>query len=705
MQQTLILILLILGTITCAYSQPENQATKKTLSPDSLMGLTLQDLLKVKIYAASKKKEDDFDTPFSATVITQEEILNSGATTIPEALRLAPGVIVREQTNGIYDIQIRGMDYVPPATDLIQASNNATLVMIDNRIVFRDFGGGTFWESLPIDINDVEKIEIVRGPVTALYGPNAAYGVINIITNRNSQEGFDAYANTQAGKNNSFISNLSLTYGFKKVKIGVSGNYQKRNRYSDKYWDYTREDYVVIDSVISAFRGTPAYDAEDIEERYPDQKNAMDRYGINAYANYRPGEKVAIDLSLGHQNSTVQKIYTDIENTPFTTEASQSQYVNLKGQINHLDVQLSHEFGTQNTKGLEGWELDFNNTNFNMEYEARLLKDKLSMRPGFMYRSVNYDDSKSVEKYGNGFFNGSRLLTSSGAFVKLDYTPSEKTRIVGALRGERYNLPDDLYLSYYLGATHKLNENHLVRLLTSRANKGPNFVDTYMDYAAFGGAFNFAGNRALNLTTTNLAEVGYRAIVNKNIQLDAEVFYTRTENFALMAQDSTVFFPEFAIYSSVDNIDLVSSQTGGTFKVIYIPKKNVKIIPHITVQQTNLQDYDQNLQSHEADTLVDIKHVWTPGFYGGVYFNMVLKEKFNINLNPIFTGKQEFLYKDDHRDVIDPKLLLNISASYNIINQLEFTVSARNLFASDQRQFAFGDPISASFFFGLRINL
>src|SRR5262245_47028231 len=87
--------------------------------------LTLEELMNIEIVSASKKSESLFDASLSASVITREEIRNAGATSIMEALRLVPGVIVREQTNGNYDIHVRGLDNVPP-NSLTLSSTNTT---------------------------------------------------------------------------------------------------------------------------------------------------------------------------------------------------------------------------------------------------------------------------------------------------------------------------------------------------------------------------------------------------------------------------------------------------------------------------------------------------------------------------------------------------------------------------------------------------
>ncbi len=144
------LALLIFFSIPSALSAEEKA--------DVLDELSLFDLRNLKIELASKKEESLFDAPLSSSVITRREIINSGATSIMEALRLAPGMIVREQTPGNFDIHIRGFDQVPPNSLFPYFVNTLSLVMIDNRPVYNYFNGGTFWETFPIELIDVEKI-------------------------------------------------------------------------------------------------------------------------------------------------------------------------------------------------------------------------------------------------------------------------------------------------------------------------------------------------------------------------------------------------------------------------------------------------------------------------------------------------------------------------------------------------------------------
>ncbi len=125
------------------------------------------------VVTASRRPSALAASPASVYVITSEDIRASGAQTIPDALRGAPGVDVMSERTNQADVSIRGMN-----TPL----NNRTLVLLDGRTVLNGFFDFTNWDALPVTIDEVDRIEIVEGPTSALYGGNALHGVINIIT-------------------------------------------------------------------------------------------------------------------------------------------------------------------------------------------------------------------------------------------------------------------------------------------------------------------------------------------------------------------------------------------------------------------------------------------------------------------------------------------------------------------------------------------
>ena len=135
--------------------------------------MSLDQLGGIEVTTVSKEPEEVWKTPAAIYVITHDEIRRSGARNIPEALRLAPGVEVARITSGEYAIGIRGFN---------SRLSRSVLVLIDGRTVYTTFTAGTYWETQDTMIEDVDRIEVIRGPGGTIWGPNAVNGVINIIT-------------------------------------------------------------------------------------------------------------------------------------------------------------------------------------------------------------------------------------------------------------------------------------------------------------------------------------------------------------------------------------------------------------------------------------------------------------------------------------------------------------------------------------------
>jgi iron complex outermembrane receptor protein len=143
------------------------------LSPRDLKRLDLEELTEVRVTTASKKSESWFEAPSPVYVIRGEDIRRSGVTSIPEALRLAPGVQVARINSNQWSIGIRGF-----ASRLARSM----LVLIDGRSVYSPLFAGTYWEVQDVLLEDVDRIEVVRGPGGSLWGANAVNGIVNIIT-------------------------------------------------------------------------------------------------------------------------------------------------------------------------------------------------------------------------------------------------------------------------------------------------------------------------------------------------------------------------------------------------------------------------------------------------------------------------------------------------------------------------------------------
>jgi len=155
----------------------------------SLKTLSIDELLDVEVTSVSKTAEPLSEAAAAVYVITREEILRSGARSIPDMLRLAPNLQVAQITSSSYAITARGFNG-PAASKL--------LVLIDGRSVYTPFHSGVSWDVQDVLPEDVERIEVISGPGATLWGANAVNGVINITTRR-SRDTQGASVNVGAG--------------------------------------------------------------------------------------------------------------------------------------------------------------------------------------------------------------------------------------------------------------------------------------------------------------------------------------------------------------------------------------------------------------------------------------------------------------------------------------------------------------------------
>src|SRR5438309_650116 len=168
---------LLLLTVTAQMTRA--QATQSNQNPpENLKRLSLEDLGQIEVTTASKVPVKATRTPAAIYVVTQEDIRRSGATSIPEALRMAPGVEVARVDSNTWSLGVRGFE---------STLSRSVLVLIDGRSVYTPLFAGVYWQVQDTLLEDIERIEVIRGPGGTIWGANAVNAVINIIT-KNSKD-------------------------------------------------------------------------------------------------------------------------------------------------------------------------------------------------------------------------------------------------------------------------------------------------------------------------------------------------------------------------------------------------------------------------------------------------------------------------------------------------------------------------------------
>src|SRR5438309_7597402 len=198
----LLAVLLVVGLVSPSWGE-SRQDNEEAVG--HLTQMSLEDLGNIEVTTASKEPVKASLTPAAIYVITQEDIRRSGATSIPEILRLAPGVAVARVDSNTWSIGVRGFG---------SSLSRSVLVLIDGRSVYTPLFAGVWWQVQDMLLEDVERIEVIRGPGGTIWGANAVNAVINIIT-KNARDTHGVLASTGGG---------NLDQGFAHFRYGAGND-------------------------------------------------------------------------------------------------------------------------------------------------------------------------------------------------------------------------------------------------------------------------------------------------------------------------------------------------------------------------------------------------------------------------------------------------------------------------------------------------
>src|ERR1700722_7884821 len=161
-------VLVSLIVLTMASEIAAGQSSKQDLTT-----LNLEDLMNIEVTSVSKKDQKLSRVASAISIISQDDIRNSGATNIPDLLRMVPGLDVAQINANSWAISARGFNH---------QFSDKLLVLIDGRAVYQPTTGGVDWDTQDVPLEDIERIEVIRGPGATVWGANAVNGVINVIT-------------------------------------------------------------------------------------------------------------------------------------------------------------------------------------------------------------------------------------------------------------------------------------------------------------------------------------------------------------------------------------------------------------------------------------------------------------------------------------------------------------------------------------------
>ncbi|MEX1167914.1 MAG: TonB-dependent receptor, partial [Hydrogenophaga sp.] len=219
-------------------------------APQDPTWLSLEELMAIEVSSAAKRPQRLADASTAIYAIGRDEIRRSGATNLPDLLRTVPGVQVSRIDASRYAVSIRGFS---------NRYSGKLLVLQDGRSLYNPLFSGTYWEAQDVLLDDIERVEVIRGSGGTLWGANAVNGVINIIT-RHAREAEGTSVEAKAG---SLESGVAIRHGTKLGEDGHFRAYAKLDKHSEMHAPEGQSANDAWDQKRAGFRADKNLNAED----------------------------------------------------------------------------------------------------------------------------------------------------------------------------------------------------------------------------------------------------------------------------------------------------------------------------------------------------------------------------------------------------------------------------------------------------------
>lgn len=461
------------------------------------------------VVSASRFEQLLFDVPVSITVLSGVLLENSSAGNYADLLRVVPGLNVSQTS----------------ARDINMTSRSATntlattqLVLVDGRTVYQDFFGFVLWDLLPVAFNEIEQIEVQRGPSSAVWGANAMSGVVNVRTK--SPRSMGNWTSIRGG------GGEVGTGFFSALQSGVRGDLAYKVSGS-----YFQQDAWPRPDNLS---GVVLPDSENRGTKQPK---------FDARVDYQIDPQSEVSFSGGYAG-TGGIIFTGIG--PFDIKNG-SWFSYVRADYNHNDVNVRFYANILDAESFNLLSpLDFDFATGTYDWSAQNI--------------TVAQEGKHVFVYGGNF----RYLTNDlsiapaaptrkegGTFIQDSWTPHEQFLVSAGIRVDGFSSIDGAVWSPRVGLQfHPVADaDHAIRVSWGRGVRAPSVINNFLDTVIFNsidlsplapllgfdpGVFGFpitaVGNPDLVEETLDQIEVGYRAVINSNVSIDVAYYFSETRD-------------------------------------------------------------------------------------------------------------------------------------------------------------------------------
>ena len=668
-----------------------------TPAPPNASGIDLgqartEDVFEETVVTASRGAQSPLDAPSSTSIVTQQDIRLSGITKIPELLRRLAGVDIMEVNNSQTEVSLRGGN---------QRLSNKVLVLIDGRSVYVDLLGATIWQTLPIGVEDIDRIEVVRGPGSALYGADAANGVINIITKTPG----DGPSGINAGYGDHNQTHGSLWASGKRDDFAwrASAGYDYLPKWSRDV-PQGRVD-------LTTFSGDQTTDARTARLNISGTRRLGRDVTIGVTGGLMQGD-LAI-LGIGPLNN-VQLSNLQVSNV---TAYLDSKHIQVRAFYNRFHTNFGLESNSIGQSLLPG-AADSNVLDGEAQYVGTFETGKgivNDLHAGISYRlkqvAWTYLDENREENHEAFFIHDEVKIGKYVAVVgdyRLDYDP---------YLGKPVMSPRGAVLVHP-------TEHSTIRGSVATAFRTPTFLESYLQIPVqlpiAGAALDSRGVRQddpsfkLNAERVFSAELGYLSQDSDYFTFDSSFFFTRTNDFIRLAtnrpislgdaaqgagnlNEQTGLYPVFA--GGFENSCTIYNTYGAEVGTRVYPVQGLDLYANYTFNYVNQDDSECSVAQRATnveDSRTSVNKLNSgvqvrteAGIDGSLDFHYISPQTWDEQITDVTLQKIR-----DEAFHLDAYYLLNARIGYRFLkNQAEVSAVAFNLTGNEHREHPFGQTV------------
>jgi iron complex outermembrane receptor protein len=604
------------------------------------------------IISATKIEQPITESPSSISVITAEDIQRSGATNIADLLRRVPGIDVLRISASDAQISARGFN---------ESNNNDILLLIDGRSAYVDFFGIVTWDNLPIVLEEIQRIEIIRGPGSALYGANAFSGVINIIT-KTPQQAEGTTLSATIGEFDTFLWTVINADVFDKWSYKAVANWSEANSFGDR----DKNDYDMFtgsilaqydfdaDSRIYASAGVNDFGDGNTLTR----SGSFEREGTFGYAK----------LNYDYGPWKFQGFYNLIDIDVVAFDGEERSIIN-----NVFDLEMQHS--------LEPWE-------------------KHTVTWG-----ANYRHNRVTSREIIGKDEQDDLLS---LFVQDQYRLLDDMTLTTGIRIDSHPLTG-LHFSPRASLVYEPWENHIFRASVARAFRNPSFVESYLDLNILLGpglSLISVGNRDLDAEEITSFEIGYQTrLVDSKLHFKADAFFNILDEIIEFRQEDFALPPPPPPFVLDYENEGKATAYGGEISLEYHFSELVSAYFNYSFQELKARDDGVQFQLNEDGDVIDSspKHKINAGIYaehenglnGSIDLNFVDETAFGFfDSASLPLPLQPTVVELDDYTRVDARI------GYKFRDpEVEMSLILQNAFDDEHQEFPLGEVLQSQVFF------